>query len=272
MRALLASAIIARPALRFVTPKTESQQTLSVLHRVRESMVRERTRTVNQMHGFLLEFGHQSAGGQDRRHTLPAVLAMQELPPRLVVILGRLHEHFKYLEEQIGEIDQELARQLADDEVRQRLTSIPEIGPVTASALAAKMGDAKQYGCSRDFAASVGLVPRQYCTGGKANLLGINRRGDKKGQAPARPVRPSLHARPGETNRPSGRVGSRNAGAAAFKRGGVRAGQHAGPNRLGHCCAPNHIRRWLHNPPGLNEHSFIFISHNHPTGFATTEN
>ena len=56
--------------------------------------------------------------------------------------------------------------------------SIPGVGPVTASALAAKMGDAKQYGCSRDFAASVGLVPRQYSTGGKTNLLGISRRGD----------------------------------------------------------------------------------------------
>ena len=57
--------------------------------------------------------------------------------------------------------------------------SIPGVGPVTASALVAKMGDAKQYGCSRDFAASVGLVPRQYSTGGKNNLLGISRRGDK---------------------------------------------------------------------------------------------
>jgi transposase len=147
-----------------------------VLHRVLESMVRERTRTVNQMHGFLLEFGISLPVGKTAVTRLPAVLAM---PPRLVVILERLHEHFTYLEEQIGEIDQELARQFADDEVGQRLMSIPGIGPVTASALAAKMGDAKQYGCSRDFAASVGLVPRQYSTGGKANLLGISRPGDK---------------------------------------------------------------------------------------------
>jgi transposase len=168
-----------RPAMRFVTPKTESQQTLSVLHRVRESMVRERTRTVNQMHGFLLEFGISLPVGNTAVTRLPAVLAMQELPPRLVAILERLHQHFKYIEEQIGEIDQELARQLADDEVGQRLMSIPGVGPVTASALAAKMGDAKQYGCSRDFAASVGLVPRQFSTGGKTNLLGISRRGDK---------------------------------------------------------------------------------------------
>ena len=120
-----------RPAMRFVTPKTESQQTLSVLHRVRESMVRERTKTVNQMHGFLLEFGISLPVGKTAVTRLPAVLAMQELPPRLVAILERLHQHFKYLEEQIGEIDQELARQLAEDEVGQRLMSIPGVGPVT---------------------------------------------------------------------------------------------------------------------------------------------
>jgi transposase len=168
-----------RPTMRFVTPKTESQQTLSVLHRMRESMVRDRTRTVNQMHGFLLEFGVSLPVGKSVVKRLPAVLAGHELPPRLTAILGRLHEHFKYLDEQIGELDQELARQLADDDVGQRLMSIPGVGPITASALAAEMGDGKQYGCSRDFAASVGLVPRQYTTGGKTNLLGISRRGDK---------------------------------------------------------------------------------------------
>ena len=248
-----------RPAMRFVTPKTESQQTLSVLHRVRESMVRERTRTVNQMHGFLLEFGISLPVGKTAVTRLAAVLAMQELPPRLVAILERLHQHFKYLEEQIGEIDQDLARQLADDEVGQRLMSIPGVGPVTASALAAKMGDAKQYGCSRDFAASVGLVPRQYSTGGKTNLLGISRRGDKNVRRLLVLCAPSLHARPRETNRSPGRLGSRNARAAAFKRGGVCAGQQASSNRLGHCCAPNHIRRRLHKPSTLNKHSFIII-------------
>jgi hypothetical protein len=94
-------------------------------------MVRERTRTVNQMHGFLLEFGISLPVGKTAVTRLAAVLAMQELPPRLVAILERLHQHFKYLEEQIGEIDQELARQLAEDEVGQRLMSIPGVGPVT---------------------------------------------------------------------------------------------------------------------------------------------
>ncbi|MEM5314358.1 IS110 family transposase [Paraburkholderia sp. JHI869] len=168
-----------RPAMRFVTPKTESQQTLSILHRVRESMVRDRTRTINQMHGFLLEFGVSLPVGRTGIVRLPELLTLHALPPRLIAVLERLHEHFKYLQEQIGEIDCELARQLADDDTGQRLMSIPGIGPITASVLAAEMGDGKQYGCGRDFAASVGLVPRQYSTGGRSNLLGISRRGDK---------------------------------------------------------------------------------------------
>ncbi len=168
-----------RPSMRFVTPKTESQQTLSALHRVRESLIRDRTKTVNQLHGFLLEFGISLPIGMAVIKRLPAVLAEHPLPPRLIGILERLHAHFKYLSEQICEIDREMARQLADDELGQRLLTIPGVGPVTASVLAAEMGDGKQYGCSRDFAASVGLVPRQYSTGGKANLLGISKRGDK---------------------------------------------------------------------------------------------
>jgi transposase len=110
---------------------------------------------------------------------LPAVLAEHSLPPRLTDILERLHAHYKYLDEQIAEIDKELARQLADDELGQRLLTIPGVGPIRASVLATEVGDGKQYRSSRDFAASIGLVPRQYSTGGKPNLLGISKRGDK---------------------------------------------------------------------------------------------
>ncbi|RQR24582.1 IS110 family transposase [Burkholderia sp. Bp9142] len=168
-----------RPAMRFVTPKTESQQTLSALHRVRDSLVRDRVKAVNQIHGFLLEFGISLPIGKAVITRLPAVLAEHPLPPHLIAILERLHAHFKYLSEQIGEIDKEMTRQLAVDELGQRLLTIPGVGAITASVLAAEMGDGKQYGCSRDFAASIGLVPRQYSTGGKANLLGISKRGDK---------------------------------------------------------------------------------------------
>jgi transposase len=168
-----------RPSMRFVTPKTESQQTLSALHRVRESLVRDRTKTTNQMHGFLLEFGISLPTGKTVITRLPAVLEEHALPPHLVATLERLHKHYKYLGEQIAAIEKEIAQQLADDDLGQRLLTIPGVGPITASVLAAEMGDGKQYGCSRDFAASIGLVPRQYSTGGKSNLLGISKRGDK---------------------------------------------------------------------------------------------
>jgi transposase len=156
-----------RPSMRFVTPKTESQQCLSALHRVRESLVRERVVASNQIHGFLLEFGISLPVGHAVIRRLPSVLAEQALPARLVALLERLHRHFTYLDEQISDIEKELNRQLQDDDLGQRLMTIPGVGPLTASVLAAEVGDGKQYRCGRDFAASVGLVPRQYSTGGK---------------------------------------------------------------------------------------------------------
>lgn len=168
-----------RPSMRFVTPKTETQQTLSALHRVRESLTRDRTKTINQIHGFLLEFGVSLPIGLTGIAHLPAVLAAHSLPPRLIAILERLHAHFKYLSEGIVEVDKDIKMQLADDDLGQRLLGIPGVGPITASVLVSEMGDGKQYGCGRDFAASIGLVPRQYSTGGRATLLGISKRGDK---------------------------------------------------------------------------------------------
>ena len=168
-----------RPSMRFVSPRNETQQTLSALHRVREGLVRDRTGTVNQIHAFLLEFGVSLPKGMTVIQRLPAVLAAHELPPRLIGLLERLQAHFKYLDEQIGQIERELMRQLQEDERSQRLLEIPGIGPITASVLASELGDARQFVSARQFAASVGLVPRQYSTGGKATLLGISKRGDK---------------------------------------------------------------------------------------------
>lgn len=111
---------------------------------------------------------------------LPAVLEAESLPPRLVSVLERLHAHFKYLDEQIHQLEHELLSQLHEDERSERLLEIPGIGPMTASVLMSELGDARQYGSARQFAASVGLVPRQYSTGGKPTLLGISKRGDKE--------------------------------------------------------------------------------------------
>lgn len=169
-----------RPSMRFVTPKTESQQTLLALHRVRDALVRDKVRTTNQMHGFLLEFGVTLPVGDPVVRRLPVLLAEHSLPPRIVAILERLHAHLKYLAEQIGEFEKELNRQLADDSIGQRLLTIPGVGPITARLLSSELGDGKQYRCGRDFAAAGGLLPRQYSTGGRPNLACMEapKRGD----------------------------------------------------------------------------------------------
>lgn len=126
------------------------------MHRLRESLIRVPTKAVNQMQGFLLEFGISLPKGLAVMKRLSSVLAKHELPVRLTVLLQRLHDHLVHLDGQIKELDKELTGQLA-----------------------VEMGDGQKYGCNRDFAASLGLVPRQYSTGGKSNLLGISKRGDK---------------------------------------------------------------------------------------------
>lgn len=144
-----------------------------------ESLVRDCTKTANQMHDFLLDFGISLPKGLTAIKRSANVLAEHDLPTCLVVLLQRLHNHFSYLDEQIKTLDKELASQLAEDDLGSLLLGMPCVGPITASLLAVVMADDKQYRCSRDFSDSVGLVSRQYSTGGRANLLGISKRGDK---------------------------------------------------------------------------------------------
>jgi len=168
-----------RPSMRFVTPRTEDQQAMSAFHRVRDTLVRERVKTTNQMHAFLLEFGISMPRGIAIIRRLAVVLEEHELPPYLARLLMRLHQHYACLTEQIKELEQELKIHIAGDDTAQRLLTIPGVGLITASLLATKLGDGKSYASSRDFAASTGLVPRQYSTGGKSTLMGISKRGDK---------------------------------------------------------------------------------------------
>lgn len=169
-----------RPSMRFVSPRNESQQTVSALHRVREGLVRDRTATLNQIHGFLLEFGISLPTGAAVITQLPTWLAAETtLPPRLVTLIERLRAHYQYLDQHIHQLEQDLMAQLQEDDRSRRLLEIPGIGPITASALAIELGDARQFANARQFAASIGLVPRQYSTGGKPTLLGISKRGDK---------------------------------------------------------------------------------------------
>ncbi|HCT1419294.1 TPA: IS110 family transposase [Proteus mirabilis] len=168
-----------RPSMRFVQPRTEAQQAMRALHRVRESLIRDKVKTTNQMHAFLLEFGISMPKGIAVIKRLSVVLAENDIPPYLAQLLIRLQAHYLYLIEQITDIENELNQALSLDDAGQRLLTIPGIGPITASVLSSQLGDGKQYAKSRDFAASTGLVPRQYSTGGKNTLLGISKRGDK---------------------------------------------------------------------------------------------
>src|SRR5690606_21455657 len=197
-----------RPTMRFVTPKTEAQQTLSVLHRMRESLVRDRTKTANQAHGFLLEFGISLPKGLSLVRRLPCTLGEHELPPRLATLLKRLHEHFCYLDEQIRALDKEMDHQLAADDLGSRLLSIPCVGPITASLLCAEMGDGKQYGGSRDFRGigGAGATPVQHGRPGQSAGDQQTRRQEPAPVAGA--VRQGLPAAPGVPARGSGRLGS----------------------------------------------------------------
>lgn len=170
-----------RPAMRFVAVKTPEQQTLLALHRVRETLVAERTVAANQIHGFLLEFGVSLPVGALAITRLPSLLdnLTGTLPPRLVSTLLRLHRRYGQLGEEIAQIEGELKLQLAEDEAGQRLMTIPGIGPITASSLLGIAGDVHAFKRGRDFAASLGLVPRQHSTGGRPTLLGISKRGDR---------------------------------------------------------------------------------------------
>jgi transposase len=171
-----------RPAMRFVAVKTAEQQTLLAFHRVREALVGERTATSNQIHAFLLEFGISLPVGTLAITRLPVLLddPANALPPAIVALLLRLHRRYAQLSQEILELETQIKQQTIEDEAGQRLLTIPGIGPITASSLLAVIGDARSFKCGRDFAASLGLVPRQHSTGGRATLLGISKRGNKQ--------------------------------------------------------------------------------------------
>lgn len=170
-----------RPTMRFVAIKTLDQQALAVLHRMRDGFVKDRTRCMNQVHGFLLEFGLTVGKGHAGMRQLATLLdkKREQLPQRFIHLLERLHAHYVDLNHQIDDLERECIWMLREDEAGQRLLTVPGIGPVTASLMLSLVGNARQYANGRHMAASLGLVPKQHSTGGKATLLGISKRGDK---------------------------------------------------------------------------------------------
>ena len=172
---------VTRPGMRFVPVKGEEQQSLLMLHRVREQLLKQRTATINALRAHLAEFGVVAARGRRGLRELLAVVADQEdrrLPPLVRELLRALAEHLRGLEERTAEVDRRLLEAARADAACARLAAVPGIGPVVATALVATVGDAKAFASGRHLAAWLGLVPRQHSSGGKERLLGISKRGD----------------------------------------------------------------------------------------------
>lgn len=169
-----------RPTIRSIEPKTPEQLALASLHRIRDARVAERTACINQTHAFLLEFGMSMAGSKAMMNALPDIAedASNLLPSTSRQMLMAQYEHYQYLCMRLEELDRQIRDRLKDDELAVRLQEVPGIGPITASALCAEATPARQCASSRDFAASIGLTPRQHSTGGRSTMLGITKRGD----------------------------------------------------------------------------------------------
>lgn len=172
---------VQRPTMRFVPIKNEAQLDLQALHRVRDRRIGRRTAVINQIRGFLLEHGIAvTAGPTHLKRQMPSILedADNLLSRRMRTLLTELRYEWEKLEEQIAATNRELAEFAKKEEGCRRLLTVPGIGPLTATALTAAIGNGAAICKSRDLAAWLGLVPRQHSTGGKARLLGISKRGD----------------------------------------------------------------------------------------------
>jgi transposase len=173
---------VTRPTMRFAAIKSEDQSDLQALHRVRDRMMGTRTRLINQMRAFCLEYGialRQGAGLF--KLDLPQVLddASNDLSPAMRKLLANLFTDLHQLEQRISDVTREIEAIAAREDVARRLMSIPGIGALGATALMAAVGDGGQFRKGRDLAAWLGLVPREYSTGGKQKLLGISKRGNR---------------------------------------------------------------------------------------------
>ena len=168
-----------RPTMRFVPPKTQAQQVLAMSNSIRDSFIKDRTAAVNRIHALLLEVGVSLASGFHAIRELPALLEASSFSERIKKNLMLLHGHFNYLDGQVKKLDKDVECQAAEDDLATRLMTIPCVGPITSSVLAAELGDGKQFKCGRGYSASIGLVPKQHSTGGKTVLLGISKRGDR---------------------------------------------------------------------------------------------
>jgi transposase len=171
-----------RPTMRYVAVKSVEQQAGQALHRVRSRLIKSRTALVNEIRGLLSEFGliMPVKGIPACRRLIAEVLEDGEngLPGLMRRILFQLSEELTQRDQQIGELDAIIKQQCQGDERIKRLLDIEGIGPISASATLASVGDARQFKASRDLPAWLGLVPKQHSSGGREQLGRITKRGD----------------------------------------------------------------------------------------------
>jgi transposase len=170
-----------RPTMRFVELKTEEQLDIQTLHRVRSRLVAERTNLINQLRAILLERGVIFPVGRRKFELgLEGMLADgdETLSPRVRQLASEMRAEWRELDRKIEALNGEFIELARHNAAARRLTSIPGVGVLNATALVAAVGNASGFAKARDLGAWLGLVPRQHTTGGKARLLGISKRGN----------------------------------------------------------------------------------------------
>lgn len=171
-----------RPTMRFVPVKTAEQQAGQSLHRIRSRLIRARTALVNEIRGLLGEFGLVIAqrGAAAAHRLLQQSLETPDngLPGKMRELLRELQDELLAHDARLSKFDQALQQEARSDERCQRLMNVEGIGPISATAIVAAVGDAKQFSSARQFAAWLGLVPSQHSSGGKNQLGSISKKGD----------------------------------------------------------------------------------------------
>lgn len=172
---------VSRPNMRFVPIKNVEQQAILSVHRARQGFVKTRTAQGNQIRGLLSEFGIVIPQGiHSIAKRIPDILEDAEngLPGIMRHLLKRLNDRLRELDHQVEELELQIKLWHKENEASQKLEAIPGIGPITASAIVATVGNATEFKNGRQLAAWLGLVPKQNSSGGKQVLLGISKRGD----------------------------------------------------------------------------------------------
>ena len=173
---------VRRPTMRFVSVKTAEQQSRLMLHRARDLLMRQRTQLINALRAHLAELGIVAAQGREGVRELLRIIASERdarLPIDAHASLVVLAAGVQAVQTMIGSIEKRIVAQHRSDEASKRLRSVPGIGIVGATAIAATIPDPKIFRSGRDFAAWIGLVPRQDSTGGKQKLGPISKQGDR---------------------------------------------------------------------------------------------